>query len=99
MAAASARGGLKRGAAGVARELGVGSKALGTGDLGDQLGGGEPAAAGELEQRRGVRPGAVADLDLEGPLAPGDLADARQQLARDLDLDRLLAPGQAPGDS
>ena len=37
-----------------ARELGVGGEAVGAGDLADQLGGGQRAAAALCEQLRGV---------------------------------------------
>ena len=98
MSLAPAGGGLKRGAAGVAGELGVGSKATGAGDLGDQLGRGELAAAGQLKQRRGIGADPLADLKLKGALAAADLPDPREQLAGDPHLDGLLAPGQALGE-
>src|SRR5882762_1499713 len=70
------RGRFKRRAAGMAGELRVGAKAPGARDLGDQLGGGELAAAGQLDEGWGVGPHALADLILKRALAAGNGRDA-----------------------
>lgn len=56
VAIGSARGDWDRRDPGHARELGVGPEALKAGRLGDELGGRQGAAAGQLEQPWGLRP-------------------------------------------
>jgi hypothetical protein len=79
----------------VAGKLSVGSEAPRASHLGDQLGGGELAAAGQLQQLGSVGENTLTDLCLERLFSLGDLTDPPQKLTRESDLDRLLTAGQA----
>ena len=92
-------GGGDRGRAGGAGELGVGGEAAGVGDLADQLGRGQRAAAAFGPQPRREGGGERGELALEVVDRAGQLADAAQFVARDPDADALLGAGQAPGDA
>src|SRR6266545_6547370 len=80
-----AGGGRDRGDAGEPGELGIGCKASGAGGLGDDLGGGEPGAAGQLEQLWGVVADEPSDLALEPGSPAGAPANLHHQLAGDHD--------------
>ena len=75
-----------RGDAGVAGKARIACKALGTRGLGDELGGAERPAAGQLEQGRCLGGDELAELALELLAAARDLAQAvtcsRQMRAR-----------------
>ena len=65
MALLFARGGIERGHTGELGELAIGAEATDTGHLGDQLGGGERAAARQARELRRMRLDERAQLTLE----------------------------------
>ena len=78
----------------MAGELGIGAKALDRADLREQLGGGERAAAWQLEQRRRDLHGHRRELAFELDDRAGERAEAADQVARDPDQHGLLAAGE-----
>jgi hypothetical protein len=75
----------------VAGELGVGPEAAGAGDLGDQLGGRERSAAGQLEQLGRLLAHARVELALERVQFTPERRAATHELAREPHPHRLLA--------
>ena len=86
------------GDAGGSGELGVGREALGAGDLADELGGGQRAAAGLGDELRGDLGHQHGDFGLEGLDGLREFAHAAQLVARDAHAHGLLGARQAPGD-
>ena len=74
------------------------AKRVGAGDLADELGGGQRAAARLGDQLRCNRGHERGDLCFERVDRGGQLAQPTQLVACDPDAHRLLAAGQAPGD-
>ena len=89
-------GGGDRGRAGGAGELGIGGEAVGAGDLADQLGRGQRAAAAFGEQPRREGGGERRELALEVVDGARQLADAAQFVTGDPDAGALLGARQAP---
>jgi hypothetical protein len=81
-----------------ARELEIGGEAVGAGDLADQLGGRQGAAARQRQQLRRLGLDERGELALERPDTTRALADRAHQLARHPHPHGLLGPGQAPAD-
>src|SRR5215218_3334525 len=79
---------------GVASKPGVALKASRPGDLGDQLGRGERAAARQLEQLRGLLANAPSKLALERVDIAPERRAAAHQLPRQPHPHALLAPGE-----
>ena len=94
-----ARGGGDRRAAGGARELGVGREAVGAGDLADELGGGQGAAAALGEQLRRVAFDERGELCLELVDARGELADAATSSSRRSSREWSAVRGRAGGEA
>jgi hypothetical protein len=79
----------------VADELRVGSEAVDRADLGEQLGGGDCSAAGQLKQRRRRVGNPLLELLVELSDRPVELPAVRDELAREPRL-RLLRPAGEP---
>ena len=94
---ASGAGG-DRGDAGGPGELGVCREPVGAGDLADQLGRGQRAAARFGDQPRRELAHKVGELGLKRLDRGGELAQAAQLVAGDPDAHRLLGARQAPSD-
>src|SRR4051794_21852315 len=92
-------GGGDRRRAGAAGELGVGGEAGHVGDLAEQFGGGENAAAAFGEQPRRKRGDECGEFGLEVIDAAGEFADAAQFVASDAHARGLLGAGQTSGDA
>ena len=80
-------------------EFGVGREAVDAGDLADQFGGDEDAAAAFGEQRWCGLGDEGASSRFERVDGAGELADASQLIARDPDPRGLLGAGEAAGET
>src|SRR3954451_10538175 len=81
------------------RELGVGGEAADAGDLADQLGGGQRAAAAFGQQLRREFGDEAREFSLERVDGTGELADAAQLVTRDPHLRDLFGAREPTGDA
>jgi hypothetical protein len=91
--------GVERGNSGVACDLGVAGEAVDRSDLAEQLRRAQGAAAGERDQPWRKRLRTLVEFAVEFSDRAGECTAAAQQVARDLDLGRLLAASQPPPES
>jgi hypothetical protein len=84
---------------GCSGELGVAREPVRSGDLADEFGGGQRAAARLGDQLRRELADQLGDLALERLDGGGEFAHASQLVAGDADAHRLLGARQAPSET